>query len=178
MSIRKLTTCAICIALAVEASLIRIYQFPFGGSVTLFSMLIIVLPAWIYGWKEGVLCGLIYGMMQFILGPYIVSVPQVILDYVLAFSIMGVAGFFKDSKNGIIKGYAVAILGRWVIATLAGLAWVAAGSVAWDGWNPLPYSMAYNAAYIFTEAAVTFVVLAMPPMKKALNYIKQMAYKQ
>ncbi len=175
MKIRELTTCAICIALATVCSMIKVYEFPFGGSVTLFSMLVIVLPAWIYGWKKGVLCGLIYGLIQFVLGPYVVSIPQVILDYVLAFSVMGIAGFFKDAKNGLLKGYSVAIVGRWVIATLAGLAWVAAGSTAWDGWSPLPYSMAYNAVYIFAEGIVTIVILSLAPMKKALTKVKESA---
>jgi len=172
MSVKKIVYCAMCVALAEVTSLIKIYQFPFGGSVTLCSMLFITLPAWFYGWKEGTLCGLVYGVLQFITQPYFLSVPQFLLDYILAFSVMGMAGFFNNSKNGLVTGYCVAILGRWVIATLAGLVWVAAGSTAWDGWAPLPYSMAYNGAYIFSEAIATIVILLIPAVKKSFSRVK------
>ncbi len=178
MTVKKMCFCAICIALAVIANMITIYKFPFGGSVTLFSMLIIVLPAWFYGIRTGVLCGLIYGIMQFVLEPYMISVIQVTLDYVLAFSVMGVAGIFHNDKNGLLKGYGAAIIARWIIATCAGLVWVQAGSVAWEGWAPLPYSAAYNAAYIFTEGIATLIILCTPQLKNALSHIKKQALSQ
>jgi len=176
MSVKKLVYCAMCVALAFVTSLIKLYQFPFGGSVTLCSMLFITLPAWFYGWKWGGLCGLVYGLLQFIVEPYILSVPQVMLDYVLAFSVMGVAGFFYNNKNGLLIGYVAAVICRWIIATLAGLVWVSTGSTAWDGWAPLPYSMAYNAAYIFTEGIATFIILLMPPVRKAFTRVKASAF--
>lgn len=228
MNVRKITACALFIALATILSLIKLYRLPFGGDVTAFSMLVIVLPAWIYGVREGMLCGLIFGLIQFILGAYIVSIPQVLLDYVFAFSVMGVAGVFAGKRNAqanaaeapaeggpeaagdeaegasayksvgaapgcmagaaapsafgkfisrhsLACGYSLAIIARWAIATAAGLAWIAAGSTAWSGWAPLPYSMAYNGAYIFTEAIVTLIVISTPPLKKALNHIKSLA---
>lgn len=175
MKMRRITVCALCIALATVLSMIRLYRFPFGGSVTLLSMLVITLPAWIYGSKTGILSGLLYGLIQFVLGPTVVSIPQVILDYVLAFSVMGVAGLVNTRKHSLIKGYSLAVLARWVIATLAGLAWVAAGTTAWEGWNPILYSMVYNAAYIFAEAIITIAIISMPPMKKALDHVKNQA---
>ena len=175
MNIRRITVCSLCIALACVLSMIKLYQFPFGGSVTLLSMLVITLPAWIYGTKTGVLSGLLYGMLQFVLGPTVISIPQVLLDYVLAFSVMGVAGLVNSRKNSLVKGYSLAVIARWIIATLAGLAWVAAGTTAWEGWNPLPYSMVYNGAYIGAEAILTLIVISMPPMRKALEHIKSSA---
>ena len=175
MKMRRITVCALCIALATVLSMIRLYRFPFGGSVTLLSMLVITLPAWIYDVKTGTLAGLLYGLLQFALGPTVISIPQVILDYVLAFSVMGIAGFVNKQKHSLIKGFSLAVVARWIIATLAGLAWVAAGTTAWEGWNPILYSMVYNAAYIFTEAIITIVVISMPPMKKALEHIKNQA---
>ena len=169
MSIKKITTSAICIALATIFSMVKLYQFPFGGAVTLFSMLIIVLPAWIFDVPTGILCGLAFGILQFIFGPYVVSVPQVILDYVLAFSVMGVAGFFRNQKHSLLKGYIVAVVCRWIVATAAGMAWIKAGMQAWEGFAPLPYSMIYNGCYIFAEAIITIGVLMLPPVKKVLN---------
>lgn len=176
MKMKRITVCALCIALATILSMIRLYRFPFGGSVTLLSMLVITLPAWIYGTKTGILTGFLYGMLQFILGPTVISIPQVLLDYVLAFSVMGIAGIVNSQKNSLIKGFSLAVIARWIIATLAGLAWVAAGTTAWEGWNPILYSMVYNGAYIFAEAILTIVVIITPPMKKALEHIKNEAY--
>lgn len=173
--IKQMTFCAVSVALAVVANMITFTKMPFGGSVTLFSMLIIVLPAWFYGVRMGCACGLVYGLLQFVTGPYFLSPIQFFLDYILAFSIMGIAGFFKDSNHGLLKGYALAVLGRWVVATWAGLEWVKAGSTVWDGWAPLPYSIAYNATYIIPEAALTLVLLMVPAMQSALNHIKAQA---
>ena len=162
-----------CAALAAAAALVRIYTFPFGGSVTLCSMLFIMLPAWFYGVKEGILTGLVFGILQFVIEPYFLSFPQVLLDYVLAFSIMGIAGFFRSRKNGLITGYLAAVAARWAVAVCAGLAWFYAGMSAWEGWSPLPYSMVYNAIYIFTEAALTLILLAVPAVRKALERIRK-----
>ncbi|MDO4939819.1 MAG: energy-coupled thiamine transporter ThiT [Lachnospiraceae bacterium] len=172
MSVKKLVTCSMCVALSVVTNLIRIYTFPFGGSITLFSMLFVMLPAWFYGIKEGTISGLIFGILQFIIQPYFLSVPQVFLDYILAFSIMGIAGLFCNKKNGLITGYIIAVIARWIVATFAGLAWFKAGMAAWDGWSPLPYSMVYNAIYIFAEASVTIIILMIPAMRKALENVK------
>lgn len=173
MSVKKLAFCAVCIALAGVASILTVYRFPFGGAITFCSMLIIVVPAWLYGVRIGAACGLVYGMIQFLIGPYIISIPQFILDYVLAFSVMCVAGFFRERKNGLLIGYIVAVFARWIIATCAGLAWVAAGFTAWEGWNPIPYSMAYNGCYIFAEAAITVVILMVPAVRKAMEHVKR-----
>lgn len=172
MSAKKLSFCAMSIALASVASLIRLYRFPFGGSVTLLSMLFVMLPAWFYGIREGIVCGLLYGILQYFMNPCFVSIPQFLLDYVLAFSVMGIAGLWKNRKNGLMIGYAFAVIGRWIIATLAGLAWVSLGYSAWEGWSPLPYSMVYNGAYIFTEGVLTEILLLIGPIRNALRVVK------
>ena len=88
---RRLTVCAMCVALAAVTSMIKVFELPLGGSVTLCSMLMIVLPGWIYGLSAGLLCGLVYGILQFVLGPYVLTLPQVLFDYVFAFMVMGSA---------------------------------------------------------------------------------------
>lgn len=175
MSVRKLTFCATCVALSVVTGFIRIFEFPFGGSVTLCAMLFIVLPAWFYGPAYGVASGLIYGLIKFAFSPYFVTLPQFLFDYIFAFVSMCVAGFFRDRKNGLITGYALAVTARWIMASIAGLIWVSLGSTAWEGWAPLPYSMAYNASYIFAEGAVTVFLLLIPAVRKALEKVKELS---
>ena len=64
------------------------------------------------------------------------------------------------------------ILGRYVFVVISG--WIFFAAYAWEGWAPLPYSMAYNGSYIFTEAAVTIIILSLPPIKAALGRIRRM----
>jgi thiamine transporter len=53
--------------------------------------------------------------------------------------------------------------------------WIFFGSYAWDGWSALPYSLVYNAIYIFSEAAITVIILLIPAVSKALARVKSMA---
>lgn len=175
MSAKKLVFCAMCLALATVTSMIKVFQLPFGGSVTLCSMLFAMLPAWVFGLPTGLLCGLIYGILQFVLGPYVMTPLQVLFDYVFAFMVLGVAGMFSKLRHGLVIGYIAAAIGRWIMATIAGLFWVSLGSTAWDGWAPLPYSMAYNGSYIGLEAIVTLVIISVPAVSQALLRIKKQA---
>lgn len=175
MSAKKIAFSSMCIALAAVTSMIKVYELPFGGSVTLCSMLFAVLPGWIYGLSTGLLCGLIYGILQFVLGPYVMTPVQVLFDYVFAFMILGISGIFSKKKNGLLLGYLTAVTGRWIMATIAGLVWVSLGSTVWDGWSPLPYSMVYNISYIGLEAIFTVIIISIPAVKNALSRIKKQA---
>ena len=77
MDARKLAFCAMGMALAFVTSYVKVFELPYGGSVTLFSMLFIVLIANWYGAKTGILVGFAYGLLQFIQGPYVLSLFQV-----------------------------------------------------------------------------------------------------
>ena len=63
--------------------------------------------------------------------------------------------------------------GRYVFAVISG--WIFFGMYAWEGWAPLPYSLAYNACYIFGEAAITLVLIAIPAVSKGLMQVKKTA---
>ena len=166
MNARQLAFCAICIALATVASNIKIFHFPFGGSVTLFSMLLICLPGYFYGVGTGILAAVGYGVLQMIIDPYILYPTQAIVDYILAFGALGLSGLFCNAKNGLIKGFLIGIAGRWVFAFISG--WIFFGMYAWEGWNPIAYSAVYNFIYIAAEGAVTIIILFIPAVKKAL----------
>ena len=173
LSIQQLAFCAVSIALGTVLSNIKVISFPFGGSVTLLSMLVICLPGYWFGLGAGVLTGVAYGVLQMLFDPYILFPAQLVVDYLLAFGALGLSGLFYKRKSGLIPGYIVAVLGRYTFAVLSG--WLFFGMYAWEGWNPLPYSLAYNAIYIFAEAGVTIVVLLLPPVRKALELVKKQA---
>lgn len=173
MSAKQLAFCAVALALAMVTSMIKIFRFPFGGSVTLFSMLFICLIGYFYGPGTGILTAVAYGVLQFIFGPYIYTPLQVIVDYPLAFGALGLAGLCWKSKNGLLKGYIIGVVGRWIFSVISG--WIFFGEYAWDGWAALPYSICYNGAYIFAEAIITVILISIPPVKKAINYVKNLA---
>ncbi len=173
LTVKQLAFCAVSIALGTVLSNLKLFDLPYGGSVTLLSMLVICLPGYWFGLGAGLLTGVAYGVLQLLLDPYVLFPAQLIVDYLLAFGALGLSGLFSNSRHGLIKGYLAAVLGRWVFAVISG--WIFFGAYAWEGWAPLPYSMAYNASYIFAEAAITVVLLLLPPVKNAMGRIKRLA---
>ncbi len=170
MSVKQLTFSALCLALAFVLSNVKLFKLPMGGSVTVFSMFFVTFIGYLYGPRVSLSAAFAYGLLQMIVDPYIISVPQLLCDYILAFGALGVAGFFYNSKNGMVKGYVAGILGRFLFSTLSGVIFFA--DYAPEGMNPLAYSAAYNGSYIAAEGALTLIVLAVPAVRSALNRIK------
>ncbi|MBD5492599.1 MAG: energy-coupled thiamine transporter ThiT [Lachnospiraceae bacterium] len=172
LTAKQLVFCAMSIALGTILSEIKIIDFPWGGSATLLSMLVICLPSYFFGLGAGLLTGVAYGVLQLLVDPYVLFPMQLVMDYLLAFGALGLSGLFANAKHGLLKGYLVGILGRYVFAVLSG--WIFFAEYAWEGWPVLPYSLVYNGIYIFAEAAITLVILALPPVQKAIGTIKKM----
>lgn len=173
LTAKQLAFCAMAIALGTVLSNLKIYEFPFGGSITLLSMLIICLPGYWFGLEAGLITGAAYGVLQLIIDPYVIHPVQLLFDYLLAFGALGLSGLFTDKKNGLLKGYCAGILGRWLFTALSG--WIFFAEYAWEGWHPLPYTFAYNGCYIFAEAAITYLLLAIPYVRKTFARVKQIA---
>lgn len=173
ISTKTLVFCAVAMALALVTSKMEIYSFPFGGSVTLFSMLFVCLIGYLYGAKVSIPVAIAYGILQFLIKPYIYHPVQILFDYPLAFGALGLSGLFWKQKNGLLKGYIAGILGRWVFASVSGYVFFAA--YAWEGWNPLLYTLVYNGCYIFAEAVSTVIILFLPPVVNAFSQVKRMA---
>ncbi len=169
ISAKQLAFCALAIALGTVLSEIKVFHFPTGGSITLFSMLIICLPGYWFGTGAGILTGVAYGLLQLIIDPYVLYPSQLVVDYILAFGALGLSGVFRKNKYGLQLGYVAAIIGRYIFAVISG--WIFFGDYAWEGWGALPYSLAYNAIYIFAEAAITLVILFVPAVSKAIKRV-------
>lgn len=103
-SAKQLAFSAMAIALAMVTSMIKLFDMPMGGSVTLLSMLFIVLIGYWYGLGAGLTAAFAYGILQLVVDPYIISVPQMLVDYLFAFGALGLSGLFSKSKHGLIKG--------------------------------------------------------------------------
>ncbi len=176
MTTRQLVFCAMAMALAFVTSYIKIFEMPWGGSVTLCSMLFIVLVANWYGVKTGILVGLAYSILQFIQEPFVLSFFQVCCDYFFAFAALGIAGLFAKQSNGLVKGYIAAVLARGAFHSLGGYLY-------WMDYMPenFPqslrsiYPIAYNYSYLLAEGIITVLILMIPAVADALNQVKKTA---
>lgn len=170
---KKIVFSSLALAIATVTSYITIIKMPMGGAVTLLSMLFICLIGYWFGPKYGVVTGITFGILQFILNPFILSIPQVLIDYPLAFGALGLSGFFKDNKYGLQIGYVVGVIGRFIFAVISGMVFFAYYTP--DGMNPLIYCILYNGSYLGVEAIITLIVISIPAVSKALNKVKDMA---
>lgn len=167
----SLVLCAILIALSFVLGMVKIIPMPYGGSITLFSMLAATLTGYFCGPKWGLTSGVALGLLNLIIDPVILFPMQVLLDYVLAFSCLGLSGFFSNKKNGLYIGYIVAIIGRFICSFLSGFIFF--GEYAPEGMNPVWYSFLYNIFYIGGEGVLTLLVLALPPVKNTIFRLKK-----
>lgn len=173
---RTLAFCAMAIALAQVTSYIKLFSLPFGGSVTLLSMFFITLIGYWYGAGTGILCGFVYGILQFIQEPYFLTLFQVLCDYLLAFAALGLSGFFRNRKNALPIGYLAGVCGRGAFNALAGyLYWMSYMPESFPRSLAALYPIIYNYGFILAEAAITLIVIQIPAVRKALGRIRTMA---
>ena len=161
MSTHQLVFCAVGIALAFITSFIKLYELPWGGSVTLCSMLFIVLVANWYGVGTGVLVGLAYGILQFLQGPFVLSFFQVGCDYIFAFAALGLAGLFAKKEHGLLKGYILAVFARGVFHVIGGyLYWMSYMPDNFPSSLKAVYPIVYNYSYLLIEGVITVIVIS------------------
>lgn len=163
---RMLANAALCIALSFILSYIRLYKLPQGGSITLASMLPIFMFAYAYGVGPGMLVGTAYGFLQFIQEATFVHPIELLLDYPLAFAMLGLAGLsakFPD-QWGIIPGIVIGTFGRFICAFISGLIFFY--MYAPEGQSVLVYSIVYNGFYLIPEAIICIVLGMIPQVRK------------
>lgn len=169
-SVQALAVSALMIALAMILDQIKLFEMPQGGSVTLFGMLPIILLGYLLGTRYGVLGGICVGILNLIFGGYVIHPAQLILDYPLAFGVMGLSGLVRNKKNGLTWGYLIGIAARYICAVLSGVIFF--GSYAPEGFSALTWSLWYNITYIAVEGIITIIVINLPVVKKTFNRIR------
>lgn len=155
---RRLTEIAVCIAMAVVGSLIKVWEMPQGGSVAL-TMVPILLIAIKRGPVAGFMTGGIYGVLSLLIAGVIYHPMSILLDYVLAFGLLGLAGFFKKNVPGVIAGCFVGVLGRFISSLVSGAVLFAEYAPA--GQNPWVYSLIYQATYLVPEFLISVVIIVL-----------------
>ena len=148
---KRLTESAMLIALAVVLEIVGrtvIPPMPFGGQLTLVSMLPIVLISYRHGVKWGLTAGFGYALVQMALGADTVTaafqpgyfgdgtlignaIIMCLFDYILAYTLLGLGGLFRSS----IRNNGIALMcGSLVALSCRYLAHIVSGYVLFSGW--------------------------------------------
>lgn len=172
-NVRMITEGGMMIALSVLLSYIKIYTLPNGGSVTAGSMIPLMIFAIRWGIGPGMIVGASYGILDFILKPYFYHPLQFLLDYPLAFGLLGLAGIgYISNRNNrlgkLILGVTLGISGRMLSHVLSGVVFFA--EYAGDQ-NPWIYSIGYNMTYLLPELIISLLVLMLiwKPLRRSIT---------
>lgn len=172
LRIRALCEGAIMVALAQALSYLKFMELPNGGSLTL-AMFPIVLFSLRWGLGQGLLAGFVFGLLQLIFdGAYAWGWQSMLLDYLVAFPPLGLAGLFKGKKWGIFAGTVLGCLGRFIVHFISGItiyriyAPTEILGTVFD--EPNLYSLVYNGSYMLpnTILALAIAGLLYAPLKK------------
>lgn len=163
---RRLAETAIMIALSVVLSAIPVIKLPYGGSVTLFSQLPLVVISYRYGVKWGVFSGFVMGVIQMLLGlenfswvsGIVAYLILIFADYIVAFGALGLGGIFRKS----VKNQAISLaVGGAVVSIIRFVCHYISGVTIWKSYaEDMPaalYSLIYNGSYMSLELLFTVV---------------------
>lgn len=181
MQVRKsqmISEIAMMVALAVVLSFVKFNApWAYGGSVSL-EMLPIVLMSYRRGVKAGVITGMIYGIVDFLINPFFVHPISILVDYPIAFLLVGFSGVIKPNLDaGKFNQAAAIVLGTFIGSGLRFIAHFVSGFVWWGQYAPkgtpvVLYSLVYNAGYmipsfVLTAVVMVILVVAAPRLVKA-----------
>lgn len=175
LTLRALTEGAILIAAAQVLSYLKLWRMPWGGSITL-AMVPIILYAVRWGLGPGLLAGFVYGVLQFMFdGGIALGWQSIIGDYLLAYAALGFAGLARGKKGGIFIGAVIGGLCRFLVHYVVGATvWAEYMPESFFGMtmhSPWFYSLLYNLAYMLPNILICLLVFALlwVPMRKYLT---------
>jgi len=172
LSVRNIVLIALFAAIAFVLNSIKLFTMPYGGSVSLCSMMPILLLAVLMGNKVGIIGGTALGILSIINGVYIIHPIQFLLDYLLPYMCLGLAGFggYQDKR----KVFLAALLAVALSVTcniLSGAVYF--GSYAPEGMSPWVYSAVYNLLTNGVEGAFSIAVLLLLPLHRFADMINR-----
>ncbi len=175
MTLRALCEGAIMVAIAQILSYIKLWDMPWGGSVTL-AMVPMILFAVRWGLGSGLLAGFALGVLQFAFdGGFALGWQSIIGDYLLAYTALGLAGLFRGRNGGIFFGALIGGVARFLVHYVVGATiWAEYMPETFFGMtmtSPWFYSFLYNGVYMGLNLLLALVVFALlwKPMKKYLT---------
>lgn len=172
---RMLTEGALLVALAQILSYVKFMELPNGGSLTP-AMFPILLFAVRWGLKDGLLGGFVFGILQFMFdGGFAIGWQSIVGDYLLAFTVLGLAGLFRGRSWGIFAGTVVGCVARFLVHYVV-------GATVWAEYMPETffnmtmttpwfYSLLYNGVYMLPNMVLALVIAGVlyVPMRKYLT---------
>ena len=171
LRVRMLCEAALMVALAQILSYVKLAEAPNGGSITP-AMFPILLFATRWGAGPGMFAGFVYGLLQLIFdGAYAWGWQSMLLDYLVAFTPLGLAGLFKGKKWGIFAGTVVGCFSRFVVHFISGVTiykiLAPTEFMSWTFTSPSFYSLVYNGSYMLPNTIIALVLAAV--LYKPLN---------
>ena len=173
VNVRALTEGAVLVGLGFVLSFVKLFELPNGGSLTpaMFPLLLYGLR---WGLGKGLMAGFVFGLMQLLFdGAYAWGWQSMILDYLLAFTPLGLTGLFKGKAWGIFPGTVIGCLGRFFVHYISGVTIYriiepteVPGFGTFD--NASLYSLVYNGSYMLPNMVLALVLAALlyKPMKR------------
>lgn len=165
---KRLAEAALLIAMGTVLSVFKLIDLPYGGSVTVGSMLPVLIIAYRYGTGFGMASSLAFGIIQQLLGlktlSYVTTwqsiLAVILLDYIVAFMVIGLGGLFRKLSSERLA----LVLGALLTCILRFACHFTSGITVWKGISiPMKaaviYSLGYNATYMIPETVI-FVALA------------------
>ncbi len=154
LRVKILAETAAMVALAGALYAVKVFTLPQGGSITLASMVPVFLLALRRGPRVGILGGVAFGLVALAEDQFIYYPAQVILDYPLAFGLLGLAGFFQKLP---ILGVVVGVTARFCSHFVSGILFFA--SFAPPGMSPYVYSALYNGSFLIPEMIISAIII-------------------
>ena len=165
LRVRMLCEGAMMVALAQVLSYIKLMELPNGGSLTP-AMFPIILFAVRWGLTPGLMAGFTFGLLQLIFdGAYAWGPTSMLLDYVLAFGVLGVACLFRKQRGGVFVGTVVGCVCRFIVHFISGVTiyriYEPTEVFNTTFTNPYLYSAVYNGSYVFIDMVLCLVITAL-----------------
>ncbi|MET3292942.1 UNVERIFIED_CONTAM: thiamine transporter [Brevibacillus sp. OAP136] len=173
-----MTEIAIMAALAYILGMIKLFQMPQGGSISLI-MLPIAIIALRRGVVPGLIAGFLVGELDHLIGGYVVHPVQLLLDYPIAYTAIGLVGFARPATGvpqlGKVWSFLFAgIAIRFLCHFTSGIVWF--GSYAPEGMPVATYSALYNLSYLVPEFIITGIVLTLLAKKAPQQILLARSY--
>lgn len=186
IQLKRLTVSAVFIALATVLSFIKLWTNPWGGSVTLMSMVPVVLLSVMFGTRWGLFSAFVFSLVQ--IGVDIAGmmgwgmdvrmwIGAILFDYLIAYTVIGLSGVFASKgTGGICAGIAISLVLRFLSHFISGY-------IFFDIWmpetfeNPALYSVVYNGTYMLPELISTLLAVIIlyktSTMKRLMSIIEK-----
>jgi thiamine transporter len=180
---KRIALAGITLGLSFALSFVKVSPVTSGGSVTLASMVPLLIYAYFYGVVDGLLAGTIFGLLNFISGPWILTPMTFFLDYPLAYASIGFMGFArklgKKPSLQIVFGVLLVYIVRFLCHFFSGAIYFLENSIwvdfpAWALANPFVYSFIYQCLYLPADMIISLTVLLVLSKTKVIDRLQSL----